>query len=76
METGLVFDRRIGWMWYARLERWIGNEALVAMVSVELRIDGSGVSLYDETQPEHVYGARNVGCRKSEMEPHHVCRHA
>lgn len=69
-------DERIGLIRDARLERRNGHEELVAMVSVELRIHGSGVSLHCETQPGHFFRVANPGCRNSEMETNHVCRQA
>jgi hypothetical protein len=76
MEARFASDGRIGLMRDARLERWDGNEELVAMVSVELRIHGSGVSLHCEIQPGHFFTAGNLGYRNSEMETNHVCRQA
>jgi hypothetical protein len=49
MEARFVSDGRVGLLRDARLERWNSNEELVAVVSIELRIHGSGVSLYCET---------------------------
>lgn len=73
MEARFASDGRIGLMRYEILERWNGDEELVAMVPVERRIDGSGVSLHCETRPERFFSAGNLGCRKCEMETNHVC---
>ena len=67
---------RFRWAFWiaARLERWNDNEELVAMVSIERRIHGSGVSLHRETQPEPIFRAGNYGYRKSELETNLVRR--
>ena len=74
MEARFSSDVRIGLVRDARLERWNGNEELGAMVSIWLRIHGSGVSLHFETQPGYYFRAGNLGCRNSELETNHVCR--
>ncbi len=76
MEARLASDGGIGLTRDARLERWNENEELVAMVSVERRIHGSGVSHHCEIPPRHFFRAGNLGCRKSDMETNHVCRQA
>ncbi len=85
MNGGKVRFRWAVWI-DARLERWNDNEALVALVSIERRIPGSGMSLHRETQSEHFFRAGHFragrcrvshsGCPKSEMETNLVCRQA
>ncbi|TWU25392.1 hypothetical protein Pla52o_16930 [Novipirellula galeiformis] len=80
MNGGKVRFRWAVWI-DARLERWNDNEALVALVSIERRIPGSGMSLHREIQSEHFFRAGyfragHSGCPKSEMETNLVCRQA
>ena len=60
----------------ARLERWKSYEELVAVVSVELPMHGSGVSFACKIQPCRFYRGGSLGCRARAMEAHHVCRQA
>ncbi|TWU32157.1 hypothetical protein Poly41_56420 [Novipirellula artificiosorum] len=76
----------MGYWMDARLERWNSNDEWVAVVSIEPRIAGSGVSLDCKTQSEHFFGATipragylgvgKIGCHNSGMEINHVCRQA
>ncbi len=54
-EAWFASDGRIGLVQDARLERWNNNEELSALVSIELRMHGSGVSLHCEVQTGHFF---------------------
>ncbi len=74
MEANCASDRRIGWMRYARMERWNSDENLVAMVSGERRTYGFGLSLHRAPQPDRFFHAGGFGCGKCDMETGHLCR--
>lgn len=74
MEAKFASDRHIGWMRYARTECPNSDENLVAMVSVERRTHGFGLSLHRDPQPDGAFHAGDYGCRKCDVETGHLCR--
>lgn len=73
MEAKFASDRRMGWMRYATMERWNSDESLDALVPVERRTDGFGLSLHRAPQPNHFFHG-GCGCGKYAMETGHLRR--
>lgn len=61
-------------MRYATVERGNSDESSIALVPVERRTDGFGLSLHRSPQPARFFHAGGCGGVKCDMETGHLCR--